>query len=125
MDKSLIESTGMAVLRPIAKEHLKKDPSIKNRIWSKELEAWGFFSNEEVTHCDIFLLWCSVLPGDRVVFKLDEEKQSQIALIINVWKESTADRPFWIYRLLDQSGRIVKISIEERELFKQALKLAF
>ena len=117
MDKSLIESTGMAVLRPIAKEHLRKDPSIKNRIWSEE--------HEEVTRCDIFLLWCSVLPGDRVVFKLDEEKQSQIALIINVWKESTTDRPFWIYRLLDQSGRIVKISVEERELFKQALKLAF
>lgn len=125
MNESLIESTGMAVLRPIAKEYLRKDPSIKNRIWSEELEAWGFFSNEEVTHCDIFLLWCSVLPGDRVVFKLDEEKESQIALIINVWKESTTDRPFWIYRLLDQSGRIVRISVEERELFKQALKLAF
>lgn len=125
MGKYTAESTGMAVLRPIATEKLQKCPDKKKRIWSEELEAWGFFVSEEVTQQDMFLLWCSVSPGDRLVFKLDEEKEPQISTVVGVWRETEIDKSSWIYRLIDQSGRIVRISIDESELFKQASKLMF
>lgn len=118
------ESTGMEVLRPIAAKQLK-DPSVKKRIWSEELEAWGFFANEEVTQYDTFLLWCSVTPGDRLVLKLDEEKTPQVSTIVGIWKESDSIKSSWIYRLIDQSGRLIRISVDENQLFRQAFDLAF
>lgn len=125
MGRYTAESTGMDVLRPIAVQQLKKDLTKKKRIWSEELEAWGFFASEEVTQQDMFLLWCSVSPGDRLVFKLDEEKEPQVSTVVGIWRESEFDKPVWIYRLIDQSGRLVRISIDENELFRQAFKLTF
>jgi len=124
MGRYTAESSGMDVLRPLAAEELQKNSFKKKRIWSEELEAWGFFV-EEVTQHDMFLLWCSVSPGDRLVFKLDKEKAPQMSTVVGVWKESDAHKSAWIYRLIDQTGRLVKISVDENDLFRQALKLTF
>jgi hypothetical protein len=125
MGRYTAESTGMDVLRPIAAEQLKKYPSKKTRIWSDKLEAWGFFAEDEITKNDIFLLWCSASPGDRLVFKLDEESNSQVSTIVGVWREVISDVPSWVFRLIDQSGRLVCVTINESELFLQASKSTF
>lgn len=125
MGRYTAESTGMDVLRPLAAGELQKNPFKKKRIWSEELEAWGFFAEEEVTQHDMFLLWCSISPGDRLVFKLDEEKEPQVSTVVGVWKESDRGKSSWIYRLIDQTGRLVRISVDENELFRQGLRLTF
>ena len=123
MGRYTAESTGMEVLRPIAQQQLKKSPEKKKRIWSENLEAWGFFAEDEITKNDVFLLWCSVSPGDRLVFKLDEEKEPQVSTIVGIWKEPDTPEPTWTYRLIDQTGRLVRISVNENELFREGWKI--
>ena len=125
MGRYTAESAGMGVLRPIAHDQLKKDPTKKKRIWSDELEAWGFFAEGEITKNDIFLLWCSITPGDRLAFKLDGENNRQVSTVVGIWQEANSEKSSWIFRLIDQAGRIVKISVDESELFRQAWKLTF
>ncbi len=119
----------MDVLRPIAIEQLRKDPSKKKRVWSDELEAWGFFvyENEITYQRDMFLLWCSIAPGDRLILNLNptEGKELQISTVVGVWRADDVDKPSWAFRLIDQFGRLVRIDVDENELFRQAFNLTF
>ena len=114
MGRYTAESTGMDVLRPIAAQQLKRNPEKKKRVWSEDLEAWGFFAEDEVTKNDVFLLWCSVTPGDRLVLKLDEENEPQVSTIVGIWKEPNTQEATWTYRLIDQLGRLAKIDVNEK-----------
>ncbi len=129
MGRWSLESTGMDVLRPIAIEQLRKDPSKKKRVWSDELEAWGFFvyENEITYQRDMFLLWCSIAPGDRLILNLNptEGKELQISTVVGVWRADDVDKPSWAFRLIDQFGRLVRIDVDENELFRQAFNLTF
>ena len=109
------ESTGMDVLRPVAKKALEKNFELKSRIWSGTLEAWGFFS-ELSTDYDTFLLWCSAVPGDRLLFEVDNKME--ICTIVAMWKER--DTTSWKMRLMTSGCQLIDISTEEHKLFGSA-----
>ena len=110
------ETSGMSVLRPIAENQLKENNQ-KARIWSEDLDAWGFFI-EDITMKDEFLLWCSVTPGDRITLN-----RKDIYTIVGVWRdEKIKDIPSWIYRMMGQNGRTVDVNVKEKELFSEALR---
>jgi hypothetical protein len=119
MGRYTAESTGMNILRPIAQEKLRKDASKKKRIWSDDLEAWGFFAIDEVTKQDIFLLWCSAAPGDRLIVN-DDQGNKKMTTIVGVWKNTIEGINWWIFKLIDQFGVILDLKIKENELFMQA-----
>jgi len=111
----------MKVLRPIAQERLKKSPDKKKRIWSDSLEAWGFFAAGGVTDDDEFLLWCSVSPGDRLAIRFENEASSKISTVVGIWREVGYDgNAQWVYRLFDESGRLLHVNVDERKFFQQA-----
>ena len=76
MGRWTAESTGMAVLRPIAKEHLKKH-NVKSRVWSDELGSWGLFS-KDANDLDEFIIWCSLEPGDRLAVPGGVEHKAEV-----------------------------------------------
>lgn len=119
------ESTGMEVLRPIAMQQLK-DYKKKARIWSDSQEAWGFFAND-VSEDDAFLLWCSISPGDRLIFcTLNKEVDSTAVhnnyTVIGVWKKVLLNQPTWIIKVIGYTGQTINIEIEEQKLFRIATK---
>jgi len=116
MGRYTAESTGMDVMRPIAAQQLR-DPQNKARVWSNNIEAWGWFSSDGPTEIDEFLVWCSISPGDRILISISNLK-SEVCVVVGVWKEEYS----WIFRLINQTGRIVDISIQEQCLFKSAWK---
>lgn len=110
------ESFGMSVLRPIANDQLIMREQ-KDRIWSDDHGAWGFFV-EDITMKDEFLLWCSVTPGDRITLNTKD-----FYTIVGVWRDiSIREAPTWIYRLMGQNGRTVDVNVKEKELFLEASK---
>ena len=114
------ESIGMEVLRPIALERLKNHEQ-KARIWSSELEAWGFFSGS-VSEDDTFLLWCAITPGDRIAFDGITNGNLDIRTVIGIWKKTLATKSIWTLKMINQSCQLLDISIEETVLFHSAWK---
>ena len=112
------ESTGMSVLRPIANQRI--DEQKRKRIWCEKIEAWGFFSNEDPTEEDIFLLCCNISIGDRVY--VTNEKEGTIFILVGIWKQTSNNIPVWTYRLLGPNGYYFDLNILESRLFKQAWK---
>ena len=112
------ESTGMSVLRPIANQRI--DEQKRKRIWCEKTEAWGFFSNEDPTEEDIFLLCCNISIGDRVY--VTNEKEGTIFILVGIWKQTSNNIPVWTYRLLGPNGYYFDLNILESRLFKQAWK---
>ena len=111
------ESTGMSVLRPIASEQLK-DSFRKSRIWSTELEAWGFFGSDGGNERDAFLLWCSVSPGDRILLNLSGVLE--VHTVVGIWKENSVGVSRWTFKMINPSGVLSDVEVEEQDLFKQA-----
>ena len=113
MGKWAAESTGLSVLRPIAAQILKNDKK-KCRVWSENLNAWGFFheiKNDE----DSFLVWCSIVPGDRMYFQQPNEG---VHTLIAVWKQKDMERPAWTFKFLNSNGNLLDVHIDETTLFK-------
>ena len=124
MGKYTAESSGIDVLRSTAAQVLAQNQEKKKRIWSQEIEAWGFFSLEEITKEDTFLLICSVTPGDRLAYKFDASMQPQIATVVGIWRQlEEKDIPVWVCQLIDPKEGLIHISVEEKELFYQAWKM--
>lgn len=63
--KSLSEVHGMDLIERLAVEK-SKDPKAKKRIWSDEMQSWGFFA-EIPTEMDVFLIMGCCRPGDMFV----------------------------------------------------------
>lgn len=102
----------MAVLRPIAKERLAC-PERLARVWCPKRESWGFYS-EDVSEEDAFLLWCSIVPGDMMLF-IDEQ-----CLVVFASREVSKNVMVWRYKLLASAGNTFDVEVEERELFRVA-----
>jgi len=117
MGRWTAESTGMSVLRPIALKQLK-DPEKKSRIWSSELEAWGFFSKEGPSKRDAFLLWCSISPGDRIM--LDFFGHHDVHTVIGIWQKKSIGASRWTFKMINSAGAVNDFDVEEGELFRQA-----
>lgn len=111
------ESSGMNLLRPIAVERLK-DRSKRDRIWSDNLESWGFFADTP-TDEDTFLFCCNATPGDRLIIS-SGDGSSETYTIVGIWREKEKELPMWSYKLMDHSGKLTKIQVQERVLFTQA-----
>lgn len=60
--KSLSEVHGMDLIKRLAAEK-SKDPNIKRRIWSDEMQSWGYFADSP-TELDTFLIMGCCKPGD-------------------------------------------------------------
>jgi hypothetical protein len=65
--KGLSEIHGIDLVRRIAKESIKK-PEVKKRVWSDELQSWGFFSSSP-NQKDIFIIMGCANPGDMLIAK--------------------------------------------------------
>lgn len=63
--KSLSEVHGMDLIKRLADEK-SRDLVMKARIWSDEMQAWGFFA-ESPTELDTFLIMGCCRPGDIFV----------------------------------------------------------
>ena len=55
--------------------------------------------------------------------KLDEENEPQVSTIVGIWKEPNTQEATWTYRLIDQLGRLAKIDVNEKELFREGWKI--
>ena len=111
----------MDVLRPIAASNIQKREK-KSRIWSPEQEAWGFFGKGDVTDEDVFLIWCSIVPGDRIIsdfFLRDHPPET--CTVLGIWKESHHDKNVWIMKMITPACQLLNVSIDEHFLFKFAL----
>lgn len=118
MDK-VKESTGMSVLKPIALERLN-DPQKKKRVWSDELECWGFFAEDIFSEEDKFLLYCGMTIGDRICVSSSNGNRV-ICTIVGVWKEKDDNNAaVWKCRLLRPDGMYFDLSVKESILFKEA-----
>ena len=117
MDK-VKESTGMLVLRPLALERLKNSEK-KKRVWSDELECWGFFGESTFSEEDSFLLYCGLTIGDRICIT-GQNGGRKICTIVGIWKEKVDEVPYWKYRLLQPEGSYFDLSVKEVNLFRQA-----
>lgn len=60
--RNLSEVHGFDLLRRVANELIKK-PEFRNRVWSDEMQCWGFFS-DEIKETDIFLIMGCFTSGD-------------------------------------------------------------
>jgi len=56
------ETHGVDLIRKIAIEK-SNDETIISRIWSEEMQSWGFFSNSP-TEGDVFMIMLCSKPGD-------------------------------------------------------------
>jgi len=112
------ESTGMSVLKPLALEKLK-DETKKNRIWSNQLESWGFFGVDTFSEEDAFLLYCGITIGDRLCVS-SANGVREICTLVGIWKEKNDSIPTWKYRLLQPDGSYFDLKVRESLLFKQA-----
>lgn len=119
MGKWTKESTGMEVFRPIA-ARLLINPELKARVWSENLESWGFFADGHATDTDMFILWCCSVAGDRVSFELGRNKDIEICTILAIWRDDNHNPPRWTMSLITPECKMVEISIEENKLFSTA-----
>lgn len=121
MKNFLVESTGISVLRSIAKQQLKKE-SNKKRIWSDFYESWGFFS-EDVTMLDEFLLWCSINVGDRITLDDTRLTIKNIYTVVNIERDDQIkESPIMVFKLLGINCKLFEIKIKEKPLFQEAIK---
>lgn len=121
MGRYTAESTGMAVLKPIVAEQMRKNPTRKKRVWSDEYESWGFFEGD-ATMLDELLLWCSISPGDRIT--LDHPGLIKNFFTVVDIKRDTEVResPLWIFKLLGPNSSFLDVKVKEKELFAEAMK---
>jgi len=63
--KDLSEVHGIDLIKRLAKEKIK-EPTIKRRIWSSEMQSWGYFFDPP-NEVDTFLIMGCCKPGDMFV----------------------------------------------------------
>lgn len=114
----LSESHGMSLLKEMAASQLKTS---KNRVWSEEYAAWGFFA-DDITMFDEFLLWCSISPGDRIT--LDAPKSvKDFFVVVDIKRDiEIKESPIWVFKLLGPETGILDVKVKEKELFLEAAK---
>ena len=116
MSKWSKENEGMDLLKSVAREVLKND-SIKKRIWSDQIESWGYF-DKKLPHDD-FLIWCGSSVGDR--FCLGQATDFHLVwTILSNEKSLDPNRQTRIIRLLDNQCKIFEFEIEESYLYRTA-----
>jgi len=114
MDK---ERSGMQLLRPLA-EKLLKEQTVKDRVWSDELEAWGFYSPRR-EKIDNFLIWCNAKVGDRFAL-FSDAKVWMVCVILSIKKDLDPQRNVWKMTLLNPTASTMEFEIEESILYMSA-----
>lgn len=110
----------MNILRPLANLQLQIAKN-KDRVWSDHYFAWGFFCNE-ASMFDEFLVWCSIIPGDRLL--LNYYGNDEIFTVVNIKRDQELrESPLLVYQLLGSNFKMFDIKVKEKELFAEASKL--
>jgi len=132
--KNLFEIHGVELIRNIAKDKIKI-PELKERVWSEEMNCWGFFSNK-IKESDIFLIMGCSNPGDMFrtcgkninLFDTNHKiiiEPKELYVILEFNKIQIEGSPYFAMNLLSSENLAICSLLEEyKNLFKTAWTLS-
>jgi len=130
--KSLSEVHGLDLIERLADEK-SRDPSVKKRIWSDEMNAWGFFADSP-TEMDTFLIMGCCRPGDAFVtvthsphlfkipnYEMLDMTSNNMYIILGIKLVMISDTHFCALEMLSSNPPIVcQMLAQHASLFKIA-----